>query len=165
MLTHMSTFITLLEDKRLYRVTLQLPRNQFHERKLYAYPECLRWMREDVPKMKTGRLRSALTPREQLLERLRQWMSGDPMDYWPEFHDMDPRSDEVWELKTDDLRIFGWMYRPKEFIAVRGGYADDYKPPRKTKVYADDRREVVKARNALPLDGDKYSKGRFDELV
>ena len=115
--------------------------------------------------MVTGRLESALTPKEQLVERLRQWMAGDPMSYGPMFRDMNPREDEVWELKTADLRIFGWMYRPLEFVAVRGGYTDDYKDPTKIKNYADDRREVVKARDALPLDGDKFTTGGFDELV
>jgi len=87
------------------------------------------------------------------------------MSYGPMFHDMDPSSDQVWELKTADLRIFGWMYRPREFIAVCGGFADDYKLPTKTKNYADDRRAVVEARNALPLDDPKYATGDFNELV
>src|ERR1700730_18702019 len=165
MLTQMMTFDKLLELKRLVRVTMPLPRGQFHERKFYAYPECFEWMRNKVPTMVTGRIASAFTPREQLIERLRQWMVGDPMAYGPMFHDMDPRSDEGWEIKTADLRIFGWMYRPREFIAVRGGYTDDYKEPTKIKNYADDRREVVRARDSLPLDGDKYAKGDFDDLV
>src|SRR4051812_33740079 len=114
----MATFDTLLDEKRLFRVTLPLPRGQFHDRKLYAYPECLDWMRHEIPTMRTGRLMSAFTPKEQLIERLRQWMSGDPMAYGRMFHDMEPRSDEVWEMKTADLRIFGWIYRPREFIAV-----------------------------------------------
>jgi hypothetical protein len=122
-------------------------------------------MRNEVPKMVTGRIASAFTPNEQLYERLRQWIAGDPMIYGTWFHDLDPQSDEVWEMKTADLRIFGWMYRPVEFIAVRGGYADHYKEPTKIKTYADERREVVQARDVLPLDGEKYAKGGFDELV
>lgn len=110
-------------------------------------------------------MKSEFTPAQQLTERLRQWMAGEPMAYGPMFHDMDPSSDEVWELKTADLRVFGWMYRPCEFIAVCGGYADDYKPPTKIKNYADDRRKVVKARNELPLDGKKFVTGGFDDLV
>jgi len=161
----MTTFDKLLEEKKLIRVTLRLPRGQFHDRKFYAYPKCVNWMRNEVPKMVTGRLGSAFTPHEQLIERLRQWMAGHPMSYGPMFHDMDPQTDEVWEMKTADLRIFGWMYRPREFIAVSGGYTDDYKEPTKTKTYADDRRQVILARDALPLDGDKFAKGNFDELV
>jgi hypothetical protein len=149
----MTTFDKILDEKKLIRVKLPLPRRQFHERRLYAFPACLEWMRIQVPKMVTGRIASPFTPREQLIERLRQWMAGDPMDYGRMFHDMDPRSDEVWEMKTHDLRIFGWIYQPREFIAVCGGYADDFKEPTKIKNYADERREVVKARDALPLEG------------
>ncbi len=163
----MATFSKLLEDRVLIRVTVPLGRNQFHERKIYTFPDCLEWMRNDVPAMVTGRIGSAFTPHEQLIERLRQWMAGDPMAYGPMFRDMKhPKDiDGVWELKTADLRIFGWMYRPKEFIAVRGGYADDYKEPTKTKNYADDKRAVARARDSLLLDGDKYAMGEFDDLI
>jgi hypothetical protein len=165
MLTQMATFVSIVEEQKLLiPVRLKLPRKQFPERKFYAYPECIEWMKQ-VPQMKTGRVASDFTPHEQLVERLRQWIAGDPMEYGRMFHDMDPRTDDVWEMKTADLRIFGWMYKPREFIAVRGGYADDYKEPTKTKNYADDRRAVVEARNALPLDVDKSVRGRFDELV
>lgn len=81
------------------------------------------------------------------------------------FRDMRPQRDGVWELKTADLRIFGWMYRPCEFIAVCGGYADDYKEPTITRYYEDDKRAVIDARNTLPLDPPKCVIGAFDELV
>jgi hypothetical protein len=161
----MASFDKLLEEGAIIRVKLRLGRNQFNERKLYAYPACLTWMRAAVPKMVTGRVQSDLTPAEQLMTRLLQWITGKPMAYGRMFKDMEPRSDEVWELKTADLRIFGWMYRPRKFIAVRGGYADDYKEPTKIKNYADDMRAVVKARDALPLDGDKFVRGEYDDLV
>lgn len=161
----MATFAKLLSDKKLIPVILRLSRRQFPERKIYAYPECVEWMRNEVPQMKTGRVASDFTPKEQLVERFRQWVAGDPMAYGRMFHDMEPSTDNVWEMKTADLRIFGWMYLPKQFIAVRGAYADDYKKPTKIRNYADDRRAVVKARNTLPLDGNKFVEGRFDELV
>jgi hypothetical protein len=161
----MATLSTLLERKALIRVTVPLGRRQFHDRKFYAFPKCLEWMRNDVPRMVTGRIASASTPKEQLIERLRQWMAAEPMAYERMFRDMDPRSDNVWEIKTADLRIFGWLYRPRVFIAVSGGYADDYKEPTKIKNYADDRRGVVRARADLDLDLPKYVGGDFDELV
>jgi hypothetical protein len=161
----MATFDTLLRQKRLIPVVMRLRSGQFPERKIYAFPKCVEWMRNEVPAMVTGRIGSDFTPQEQLVERFRQWIAGEPMHYGPWFHDMDPNTDEVWEMKTHDLRIFGWMYLPKQFIAVRGGYTDDYKDPTKKKIYADDRREVVKARDALPLDGDKFVRGDFNGLV
>src|SRR5205814_10087750 len=109
-LTQMATLDSLLHDQRLLtRVVLKLPRGQFHERKFYAYRECIEWMKQ-VPTMNTGRVASEFTPQEQLVERLRQWMAGHPMEYGRMFHDMEPSTDDVWEIKTADLRIFGWMY-------------------------------------------------------
>ncbi len=161
----MATLDKLVEDGTIVRVKLRLRHGQFDERKLYAYPECLEWMKVEVPKMVTGRLQSDLTPALQLTTLLLQWITGKPMAYGRMFQDMLPQSEEVWELKTPDLRLFGWIYRPREFIAVRGGYADDYKEPTKTKFYGDDRQAVVDARNALPLDTPKFATGEYDELV
>jgi hypothetical protein len=160
----MATIGILLEEKKLHRVTVPLRRGQFHDRKLYALPDCFRWMK-GVRGMVTGRIKSASTPYEQMIERFRQWTAGEPMLNGPWFHDMEPCSDNVWEMKTDDLRIFGWMYRPREFIAAVGGYADDYKEPTKTKTYTQAMADVIAARDALPLDEPKYTEGEFDELV
>lgn len=115
--------------------------------------------------MVTGRVQSSLAPKEQLINRLLQWITGKPMVRGRMFQDLLPQGDAVWELKTADLRIFGWIYRPRKFIAVRGGYADDYKEPTKIKFYGDDRRAVVEARDVLPLDGEKFVMGDYDELV
>ena len=161
----MATLSNLLEDKALVRVTIRLKRGQFHDRKLYAFPECVEWMRSEVPNLVTGRINAAMTPLEQLRERLRQWMAGEPMRDGPWFHDIEPKEHGIWELKTADLRVFGWMYRPRTFIAVRGGYADDYKEPTKNKTYADERRYVIAVRDGLPLDAEKFVLGDFDDLV
>jgi hypothetical protein len=136
MLTQMVTFDKILDDKVIIRVRLRLGRGQFDERKLYVYPRCLEWMKAEVPRMVTGRVQSDFSPAEQLSTRLLQWITGQPMAQGRMFHDMKPEKDGVWELKTADLRIFGWMYRPRQFIAVCGGYTDDYKEPTKTKDYA-----------------------------
>jgi len=76
-----------------------------------------------------------------------------------------PPDSDTWELKTDDLRLFGWMYRPKVFIIASHGYTDHYKEPTKIKNYADDVRAVIEARDALTLDEPKLVRGRFDELI
>ena len=81
------------------------------------------------------------------------------------FKDLIPDKDEVWEMKTVDLRIFGWIYRPRIFIAVFGDYADLYKGRNSTKSYADALRKVKNARDGLDLDEPKFRGGKFDDLV
>jgi hypothetical protein len=76
-----------------------------------------------------------------------------------------PREKEVWELKTVDLRLFGWMCKPKHFIGVLGDYADLYKGKSAKKSYEDAIAKVVSARDSLDLDEPKFAKGTFDELV
>lgn len=160
----MATLEKLLDDKVLFLVTVPLGRGQFHDRKLYAFRDCLEWMRATVPQMVTGRIQSASTPKEQMIERLRQWMAGEQMEQIRMFREMTPLGQDVIEMKTDDLWIFGWLYKPGTFVAVRGGYADDYKEPTKTKNYADDMQAVVAVRDALPLDGGKIYRGDFNDL-
>ena len=62
------------------------------------------------------------------------------------FHDMLPREAGVWEMKTADLRYFGWMYQKREFIIARCGYTDDFKDSTKKKTYGEEREEVIKRR-------------------
>jgi hypothetical protein len=166
MLTHMATFDKIIQEKILLPVVVRLGRNKFPERTLFAYPESLTWMKQTVPTPVTGRQQSAQTPSEQLILRLQQWISGDQIKPGPMFREMShPPDSDTWELKTDDLRLFGWMYRPKTFIIASHGYADDYKEPTKIRDYADDVRAVVEARSVLPLDEPKLVRGKFDELI
>lgn len=146
-------------------MNMTLKTGQFHDRKIYLFPACATWIRTEVPQMVTDRMNAATSPVEQLRERMRQWIAGEAMREGRWFHDLAPKENCIWELKTFDLRIFGWMYRPREFIAVRGGYADDYKEPTKMKTYAEERQHVIAVRDALPLDGAKFATGDFDDLV
>ena len=166
MLTPMATFEKIIKDRLLIPVVVRLPSGKFYDRYLYAYPDSLKWMKETVPTLQTGRIKSAQTPAEQLIMRLQQWLSGDPIKCGPMFKEMShPKNNDVWELKTDDLRMFGWMYQRKKLIIAAHGYADHYKEPTKTKNYADDVRAVMQARDALPLDGPKLVRGNFDDLI
>ncbi len=94
-----------------------------------------------------------------------KWISGDRINYGRMFKDLTPASDEVWEFKTYDLRIFGWIYRPRVFIAAFLDYADWYKEPTKKYYYEGTRDSVVGVRNKLDLDEPKFATGAFDALV
>ena len=161
----MATFTKLLEDRVLIKVGIKLLAGQFPERKLYAFPECWDWMRKVVPTLKTGTVGSDFTPQEQQIYRLRQWIAGLPIEHDRMFHDMKPHESGVWEMKTADLRYFGWMYRAREFVIARCGYADDFKGDTKEKTYGAERDKVIQLRDALPLDGEKMKEGTFYDLV
>ena len=84
------------------------------------------------------------------------------------FSDLRPRHHSVWEMKTPDLRIFGWIYRPRVFVAAFVGFADDYKeqngqPPKESYDVARDR--VVWLRGTLDLDAPLFVTGDYDAIV
>jgi hypothetical protein len=127
-------------------------------------------MKEDLPGWTTGRLQADQTPQEQFDILLRRWTGNrPPLKYQLHFNDLMPSTDEVWEMKSADLRLFGWVYRPCVFIAAILGYADWYKQPNPKESYEDARRAVSMDRESLDIDlnvdGLKLTRGTFDALV
>ncbi len=97
---------------------------------------------------------------------LNRWLAGRPMDWDRHMKDLMPMEDEAWEMKTADLRLFGWIYKPKVFIASFIGYADDYKGrPQPKRKYSDAVTRIVKDRDTLDLDPPKFASGVYDALV
>lgn len=161
----MATLLKLLELNVLAEITVPLAYGEFPGRWIYGFPEMHRWMVEDLPQLEPGRLKATETPLEQFDNILYKWISGKDIRYTRMFQDLMPKQYEVWELKTADLRVFGWMYRPRKFISVFGDYADDYKGRRQAKSYNDAIEKVLKARNYLDLDEPKFVDGVFYDLV
>jgi hypothetical protein len=158
--------ITILEARgALIRVTVPLGPGEDELREIYGFPELIAWMRHTLPRLVAGRLRAADSPKEQFDNMLYRWNAGKMIIHGRMFKDLMPMADEVWEQKTADLRMFGWMYRPRIFIGVFADYADDYKGKRAKKNYGDAKKRVLEARERIDLDEPKFQKGKFDELV
>jgi hypothetical protein len=134
-------------------------------RRIHGFPEFQSWLTVDLPKLEPGRLKSPDPPKEQVDSILFRWIAGREIIYTRQFQDLMPGADEVWEMKTVDIRIFGWMYQPRNFIAVFGDYADLYKGKHAKRSYEDARRKVKRERDQLDLDQPKFVTGTFDELV
>ena len=149
----------------LIPLTVRLQRHEFAERQIWAVPDFITWIENDLPLLQTGRLNSDLTPQEQFFDILRKWVTGREMRYGRMFKDLMPANDQVWEMKTADLRLFGWLYRPRQFIVVTPGYADDFKGRNPRRSYADAKRTVLQRRNAMDLDEPKFEGGNYHDLV
>ena len=149
----------------LTSLTVPLRKGQLPQRSIYGLPEFMEGLTTDLPTWECGRLEADQTPQEQMDSILHTWISGQPIWYSRMLQDLWPATDEVWEFKTADLRIFGWFYRPRVFLAAFLDYADWYKGPTKTYYYEDTRDSVVGKRNTLDLDEPKFATGAFDVLV
>jgi hypothetical protein len=160
----MATIDTLLERQTLVRI-LVATGNEQKLRWIYGLPDFPVWLASELPKLEPGRLKSPDPPQEQVDNIFYRWITGKEIRYSRQFKDLMPMKDEVWEIKTPDIRIFGWMYRPLKFIAVFGDYADLYKGKGASKSYEDAKKRVKAERDKLDLDQPKYTTGTFDELV
>jgi hypothetical protein len=161
----MATIAILLDQKVLTRIIVRLGSDERQKRFIYGFPEFQQWLEHELPALSPGRLRASETPLEQVDNALYRWVVGKPIIYNRQFKDLVPLSDEVWEMKTADTRIFGWMYKPLRFVAVFGDYADLYKGKSRKFSYEDAKKRVLAQRNKLDLDLPKYVTGAFDELV
>jgi plasmid maintenance system antidote protein VapI len=110
------------------------------------------WLRADLDSLVQGRLKASDTPKEQLYNWLRRWITGKTIRYDTMFKDLMPMKDEVWEAKTVDLRVFGWMYRRRIFIASLPDYADLYKGSNARRSYSVAGDMVKVERNNIDLD-------------
>jgi hypothetical protein len=151
----MATIDILLERQVLCRIVVPTGRER-RLRWVYGFPEFQSWLAND---------QAPDPPEEQVDNILYRWITGKELRYSRQFRDLMPRPDEVWEMKTADVRIFGWMYQPLRFIAVFGDYADLYKGKNAPRSYDDAKQKVIKERNNLDLDEPKFATGTFDELV
>ncbi|MED5545756.1 MAG: hypothetical protein VYD90_10945 [Pseudomonadota bacterium] len=95
-------------------------------------------------------------PSEQLYELMRHFIVGGRMDYPRQFHQLHHRRDGIWELKTPDLRLFGWFPKRDCFICSDVANATKVKADG---AYAGYCEQAWFARDRLGLDPPKYISG------
>lgn len=159
---------TLDKLATITRIYVPLGRREFDDREFHAMPSFVRFLQETLPGLSRGILNARETPSQQMDTVLRKWNAGKPMQRGRAFSHLRPTRHSVWEMKTPDLRIFGWLYKPKVFVAAFAGFADDYKkqngqPPKES--YSDARDRVVWIRDRLDLDAPKFVTGDYNALV
>ncbi len=157
----MSTIEDLQNRGELQKILVKLERNEFENRFIYARPKFMKWIRNDLPKI-VGLDPYNLTPMEQIQDLLRIYITGHPLRIGRQFHRMSPIESDVFELKTLDLRIFGWFYQKDRFIAVN---AFDMVKVKQHGLYAAFRDEVIRDRQMLDLDEPKYNAGATEDDV
>ncbi len=113
------------------------------------------WVGDVLPSLSSTR-KLDVTPAEQFDDMMLAFCLGEELIVGPQFHVLHPRKAAVWELKTPDLRVFGWFPQKDNFIAVAGHHTDGVK---EHGLYAGFVGEVVRVRNGLDLDEPKFIAG------
>lgn len=156
MLTYMATLDELAAIGLIRPQLIQLGRYEFVERKLYVTPQFRAWLSKDV-KDATAFRASDAPPRYQAHDLIKSFITGKPFRETRLYKRMSPESNDVYELRTADLRFFGWFPKMDCFVAVVGDLFGPLKA--EPSLYEKHRIDCLKFRNLLDLDEPKYMPG------
>ncbi|MBY5743494.1 hypothetical protein HFO28_07795 [Rhizobium leguminosarum] len=152
----MATLVQLIEKGVLRPVHIKLRRNEFRDRFFLGLPGFRTWLENEV-KTATAFYEGDIQPKRQALAILKDFIVGKPFPGPKLYKKMSPHTDDVWELRTPDLRFFGWFYRKNCYIATSGELFEKLKADER--LYEEHRINCIKARNGMDLDPPKYLQG------
>jgi len=120
----MSTIEELLDDGRL--IEYEVPEYDTRERVRPAYytPSFKQWFLMEKRLELPGRKGGKITGQEEIEEKLNDLRCDDPM-HITDFARIMPQKKDVWEIKTDTTRLFGWFCMPMVFVVVSGAMKTD----------------------------------------
>ena len=151
----MATLEHLVATDSLLKHEPDLYASDLPHRIAYFAPAFDEWLDEVL--WPIGRYRGRdLTPFEQAEQILYEFVVGLPLAYSFHYRKLEPISLHVWELKTTDVRLFGWFPQKAVIVLVAGTLKENV---RNFKDYTPFVQKVVAFRDALDLDEPKAITG------
>jgi hypothetical protein len=154
----MATIETLVTEGALTKIEVPLPAGALEIRLFYGTESFVNWLKTGLPNMQAPS-DAQWDHAEQVDDLLLRYSIGEALSYGPQFHALHPGHRGVVELKTSDVRIFGWFYRRDVFIATNG---HDTTFIKERGLYAGYRDEACRLRDQLNLDPPKFITGSMD---
>ncbi|UYN96676.1 MAG: hypothetical protein KIT25_07025 [Enhydrobacter sp.] len=128
--------------------------DEFPSRWIHQAPDFPAWLgklQEEEPDQPRN-----LSPFEQVEQLLFDYAVGRPMIYARDRRLLEPVGFHVWEMKTLDVRLFGWLPMRRHLVLVCGEMKRHLKPSSRYKPFVD---RVVAFRDKLDLDRPKFLMG------
>jgi hypothetical protein len=151
----MATLIDLEGRAKIFRLDPQLEPSEQEWRLIYVSPVLKEWIENDLRALKST-WKVELDPAQQLDALVDDFCSGTALCYGPQFHAIRHVEDGIWELKTPDLRLFGWFHVKDCFVGWRACLADFIK---QHGLYHGLAGETARFRKQLDLDEPKFVPG------
>ena len=151
----MATLAELVERKSLEPWLVKLVGRQPPMRQVHVTMRFKKWAQTDLRTIPSTHWGGEVPVVDQVTDIIRQFRSGAALHFSRQFNFLTPIDSGVWELKTGDVRLFGWFPSFDSFIAGIGGDANFIKDSPKVR-YAECVDLVVKDRDALDLDNPKF---------
>ncbi len=113
----MATVLELVQAQKLVKVDVGLGPKEYEERRIFLLPETVVQVEKLLESMESE-WDIESTPAEQLDELFYHYVHGGALDFPRQFNDLRHIRDGIWELKTPDLRLFGWFAEKDTFLCV-----------------------------------------------
>lgn len=117
-------------------------------REIYLSPRLRDWLASKLPALQSQWDLKNQSPEMQVDALTHLFVAGEPLAFDTQFNVLRPCERSVWELKTPDVRVFGWFYEKDVFVAV---VADDATFVKERNLYSGYRDEVVRFREKTGL--------------
>lgn len=147
--------LTLPPEEKLVKLEAQLEAREQEFRAIYVSQKLRERLCNDLPAWRS-QWNLSETPQEQVSALVSRFISGEGLIFDYNFNVLHPYKDGVWELKTADVRLFGWFHKCDCFV---GAFIDETWRIKQHDLYAGYRGEVIRFRNALDLDEPKFIPG------
>ncbi|MBY5973000.1 hypothetical protein KUV28_11615 [Ferrimonas balearica] len=158
----MSTQKPLPEVRDLVSVGGNLRGHQMPERRLWALPEVIGWMKDELKDVEDdGYAPDAISPLQQAGVLFNSFVSGEDLSD-PLPHEMRPYGDGVWELRTVHLRIFGYFPERGVFVITS---MDSKQNCMKAGCYEEHRVRALEVSEALKMNGGVRLTGEIGDVL
>lgn len=151
----MATIIELANSHHLIKLDPDLDQNEQEWRTVYLLPEVLPRLSKELP-IWTSTWKIEQSPAQQLDALWEVFCSGETITYGLSFKPLNHLNDGIWELKTADLRLFGWFPIKDCFICGAVDLAFNVKS---YNLYAGHSNVTSHLRKKLDLDEPKFIPG------
>lgn len=155
MVTYMATIAMLEAAGVLLPYDPDFDEGEFPTRWVHQAPSFPKWM-DNILRGEAPDAQRNLSPYEQVEQRLYDYCLGRPLAYDRDRKLLTPAGFSVWELKTTDVRLFGWLPLRRHFIAVCGEMKRNLRTIGSYRPFID---QVVAFRSDLDLDPPKFLPG------
>ena len=157
----MATLLNLTTEGALSKLDVGLSWRAQEVRRIFALARLKTWLVETLPELVSA-WNLEESPAEQLDALLEIYASGETLVFGHQFKPLQHKRDGIWELKTADLRIFGWFPMKDVFVGAVGDTAGRIK---EHKLYGGYLEQTGADRDKLDLDPPKFLPGEDPNVV
>ena len=151
----MATTVELAALGILVKVDPVLGSKELEMRCIYLLKSAHKWLVEVLPKTDSN-WNIQETPSEQLDALIYEFCSGKPLPVGKRFKALVHLGDGIWELKTADLRLFGWFIQKDYFVVSN---CDETGRVKQVGLYRGYCEQAVRFRSILDLNEPKFIAG------